>query len=127
MKAPVWIESAVREFGQAAGLNALDLGENGVAAVSFDNSVSLGFEYAHEALVVSVTIQAHLDPGSAARLLAYAHPEARAGFRLRTGYLARAGRAVFAVSLADRDVTVPALNSVFSALWRIAIEFGGAS
>ncbi len=127
MSAPTWIDSAVREFGEAAGLNTLELGERGVAAVSFDNSVSLGFEYVNESLVVSVTIPARLDPGAAARLLAYSHPESRVGFRLRTGYAARSGRAIFAVRLADRDVTVPVLNSVFSALWRIALEFGGAS
>ncbi len=127
MKAPTWIDSAVKEFGQAAGLDALDLGERGSAAISFDNGVSLRFEYLQESLVVSVTIPARMDQGSAARLLAYSHPEARLGFRLRTGYIAKLARAVFAVRLADRDVTVPALNSVFSALWRIALEFGGAS
>ncbi len=127
MSAPTWIESAVREFGQTAGLNALGLGERGSAAVSFDNGISLRFEYVQESLVVAVTIPARLDAQSASRLLAYAHPEARVGFRLRTGYFARSGRAVFAVRLADRDVTVPIINSVFSTLWRIALEFGGAS
>ncbi len=127
MSAPSWIDSAVREFGQTAGLKTLALGDRGSAAVSFDNGVALRFEYVQESLVVSVTIPARLDPGAASRLLAYAHPEARVGFRLRTGYLAKSGRAVFAVRLADRDVTVPVINSVFSALWRIALEFGGAS
>lgn len=127
MSAPTWIDSAVREFGQAAGLKTLALGDRGAAAVSFDNGVALRFEHVQESLVVSVSIPVRLDPGMASRLLAYAHPEARMGFRLRTGYLEKSGRAVFAVRLADRDVTVPALNSVFSALWRIAIEFGGVS
>ncbi len=127
MKAPTWIDSAVKEFGQAAGLNALDLGERGSAAVSFENGVELRFEYTHESLLVAVTIPCRLDSGSAARLLEYSHPEARIGFRLRTGYLEKGARALFAVRLADRDVTVPAINSVFSALWRIALEFGGAS
>ncbi len=127
MSAPTWIDSAVREFGQTAGLNALDLGERGSAAVSFDNGLSLRFEYVQESLVIAVTIPSRLDPQSASRLLAYAHPEARVGFRLRTGYFSRIGRAVFAVRLADREVTVPIINSVFSTLWRIALEFGGAS
>ncbi len=127
MKAPTWIESAVKEFGLTAGLKTLDLGDGGSAAVSFDNGISLAFEYVRDALVVSVTIPARLDPGAASRLLAYAHPDARAAFRLRTGYLERGGRALFAISLADRDVTVPVISSAFSSLWRVALEFGGAS
>ena len=104
MTVPTWIDSAVSAFGQSAGLGSLSLGERGVAALSF-----------------------RIDASSAGRLLGYAHPQARLGFRLRAGYLARAGRAVFAVRLADRDVTLPSLNAVFALLWRVALEFGGAA
>jgi type III secretion system chaperone SycN len=127
MRAPSWIESAVTEFGRAAGLAEFDLGDRGTAAISFNNGVSLRFEYAQESLVVATSIPARLEAESAARLLSYAHPNARLGFRMRTGYLARSGRAFFAVQLAGRDVTVPAINSAFAALWRIALEFGGVS
>ena len=127
MTAPKWIEAVVQEFGKAAGLSGLALNERGAAAITFENGHALRLEYAFDSLVVALTLPARLDPAAAARLLAYAHPEARYGFKLRAGYLWKAGRAVFAARLADREVTLPALNSVFSVLWRIGQEFGGAA
>ena len=127
MTAPTWIEAVVRQFGQAAGLSGLALNERGAAAISFENGAALRLEYAFDSLVVALTLPVRLDPATAARLLAYAHPEARYGFKLRAGFLAKSGRAVFAARLADREVTLPALNSVFSVLWRIGQEFGGAA
>jgi len=127
MTAPAWIDSAVGEFGRSAGLGSLSLGDRGVAGLSFQNGLALRFEYAFDALYVSMTVPARLDAAVAGRLLGYAHPDARLGFRLRTGYLARAGRAVFAVRFADRDVTLPSINAAFALLWRVALEFGGAA
>lgn len=127
MTAPAWIGSAVREFGRAAGLGELSLGEKGVAALTFQNGLVLRFEYAFDSLYVAMTVPARLDAGSARRLLTYSHPDARFGFRLRTGYLAKSGRAVFAVKLAGREVTLPSINAAFSMLWRVATEFGGAA
>ena len=127
MTVPAWIDSAVGEFGQSAGLGSLSLGDRGVAALSFQNGLVLRFEYAFDSLYVMMTVPARLDASAARRLLGYAHPKARFGFRLRVGYLAKSGRAVFAVRLADRDVTLPSINAVFALLWRIALEFGGAS
>ena len=127
MTVPTWIDSAVGAFGQSAGLGALSLGERGVAALSFQNGLVLRFEYAFDSLYVAMTVPSRMDASAAGRLLGYAHPNARFGFRLRAGYLAKAGRAVFAVRLADRDVTIPALNAAFALLWRVATEFGGAS
>ena len=127
MTAPTWIDSAVGEFGRSAGLGSLSLGDRGVAALAFQNGLALRFEHASDALYVAMTVPARLDASAARRLLGYAHPNARFGFRLRAGYLAKAGRAVFAVKLADRDVTLPALNAAFALLWRVALEFGGAA
>ncbi|MBR1588331.1 MAG: hypothetical protein IJ658_08420 [Kiritimatiellae bacterium] len=127
MTAPAWIEAVVQEFGKAAGLPGLALNGRGAAAITFENGSALRLEYAFDSLVVALTLPARLDPAAAARLLAYAHPEARYGFKLRAGYLEKASRAVFAARLADREVTLPALNSVFSVLWRIGQEFGGAA
>lgn len=127
MTAPAWIEAVVREFGKAAGLAGLAFNERGAAAITFENGAALRLEYAFDSLVVALTLPARPEPAAAARLLAYAHPEARYGFKLRAGYLAKGGRAVFAARLADREVTLPALNSVFSVLWRIGQEFGGAA
>ena len=127
MTAPAWIDSAVGEFGRSAGLGTLSLGDKGVAALSFQNGLSLRFEYALDSLCISMTVPARLDAHSAGRLLGYAHPDARFGFRLRTGYHSKSGRAVFAARLAGRDVTLPSINAAFAMLWRVAIEFGGAS
>ena len=127
MMAPTWIEAVVREFGQAAGFSGLALNERGAAALDFENGAALRLEYTFDSLVVALTLPVRLDPAAAARLLAYAHPEARYGFKLRAGFLAKSGRAVFAARLADREVTLPALNSVFSVLWRIGQEFGGVA
>ena len=127
MTVPTWIDSAVSAFGQSAGLGSLSLGDRGVAALSFQNGLVLRFEYAFDALHVAMTVPARLDASAAGRLLGYAHPSARFGLRIRTGYLAKSGRAVFAVSFADRDVTLPSVNAAFALLWRVALEFGGAA
>ena len=127
MTVPTWIDSAVSAFGQSAGLGSLSLGDRGIAALSFQNGLVLRFEYAFDALYVAMTVPARIDASTAGRLLGYAHPNARLDFRLRAGYLAKAGRAVFAVRLADRDVTLPSINAVFTLLWRVALEVGGAA
>lgn len=125
MMAPEWIDALVRQFGQSAGLSSFTLNDRGAASVTFETGVSLRFEYARETLTVFVTVPSRNDAGAARRMLAYAHPAARRGFTVRAGYLAKAGRAIFAVRLQEREVTLPALNAVFAELWRIATEFGG--
>jgi len=127
MTAPAWVDSVVGEFGQSAGLGRVSLGEKGVAALSFQNGLVLRFEHAFDSLFVAMTVPTRLDAASAARLLGYSHPDARFAFRLRTGYLAKSGCALFAARLADRDVTLPAINAAFALLWRLAMEFGGVS
>ncbi len=127
MTAPAWIESVVRDFGEAAGLDGLALNDRGAAALSFENGYGLRLEHSFDSLAVALTVPVRLDAAAAARLLSYARPEARYGFKLRAGYLAKTGCAVLAARLSDREVTLPALNAVFSALWTIAQEFGGAA
>ncbi len=125
MTAPGWIASLVGDFGKAAGLSSLSLNGRGTAAIAFENGFGLRFEYVEGELVVAVTVPAYLDATRAKALLAYAHPEARLGFRVRAGYLPRSGKAVFAVRIQERDVTLPMVNQAFAVLWRIAQEFGG--
>ena len=125
MTAPAWIATLVGDFGKGAGLPGLELNANDTAAISFENGSTLRFEYAAGMLVVEMAVPAMLDVGRAEALLAYAHPDARLGFRVRAGYLARRGAAVFAIRLNERDVTLPMVNQAFSVLWRIAQEFGG--
>ena len=125
MTAPGWIASLVGDFGKAAGLPSLSLNGRDAAAISFENGFGLRFEYVEGELVVAVTVPVFLDVGQTKALLAYAHHEARLGFRVRAGYLPRSGKAVFAVRLQERDVTLPMVNQAFAVLWRIAQEFGG--
>lgn len=128
MSAPVWMESLVKEFGKGAGLPDFALNDRGVAALAFENGASLRFEYAEGALAVSMTVPSPIDSVRAGALLSHSHPDARRGsFRIRTGYLASRGRAVFAVRLAEREATLPLLNQVFAALWAAAREYGGAA
>ncbi|MBR4189445.1 MAG: CesT family type III secretion system chaperone [Kiritimatiellae bacterium] len=126
MSAPAWIDAIVRDFGRAAGLDDFALNERGAAALSFETGLELRLEHAYDSLVVAVTVPSPATPDAARRILHSAHPAARHGFKLRAGYLPKTSRAVFAARLADREVTLPALNTAFNALWRIALDFGGA-
>lgn len=126
--APDWIDAAVRDFGRGAGLDSFALNERGVAALRFEDGRALGFEYANEELAVSMSAPARNDAATARRILAAAHPSAAwGGLRVRAGYLEKTGCAVFAVRLAARDVTRPALERAFAVLWRIASECGGTA
>ena len=127
MTAPNWIEAAVSDFGRGAGLANFALNERGVAAVRFENGIALRFEYALGELVVSVALAMACTPSAARRILSYSHPEARYGVKVRSGYLAKSGCAVFAVRLASGDVTLPVIEKAFGVLWRIATEIGGVA
>ena len=129
MTAPNWIEAAVREFGRGAGLADFALNERGAAAVRFENGISLRFEYSGGELVMATTVPAVDSAETAKRILAYSHPEARygGGIKVRSGYLAKLGGAIFAVRVPSGDVTLPVLDSAFRVLWQIATEAGGVA
>ena len=123
MNVPGWIDAMVKDFGRSAGVQNLALGERGAAALSFETGAELRLEYADGELVMAMTLPGM---GDLRRLLALSHPMARHGlFRMRTGVLAKSGRRVMAMRIPERDVTLPAINSAFSALWRAAGEIGG--
>ena len=123
MTAPAWMSAMIGEFGRAAGLGDLKLNERGAAAMRFETGVSLRLEYTGSELVVAMTAPA----ANLKMLLSFSHPEARLGFKVRTGILRKTGEAVLAVRLAERDATLQRLNEVFSLLWRLTGEIGGAS
>ena len=103
--APVWLDDIVREFGRSAGLSDFSLNDRGAAAATFETGAQLRFEYAFESLVVALSFPYPVsDPAAARRLLAAAHPGARAPFRLRAGILARSGRAILAARSALRNL-----------------------
>ncbi len=121
MSAPSWVEAAVAQFGQAAGLDNLSL-ESNSAALRFDNGLSLRFEYHYGELVMAMCMPGVSD---VRRLLSLAHPDTPFGFRVRAGIIAKSDAAVIAIRMAERDVTLVKLNAAFSLLWRLAEETGG--
>ena len=124
--APVWLNDIVREFGRSAGLSDFALNDRGAAAISFETGAQLRFEYAFESLVVALSVPYPAsDPAAARRLLAAAHPGARPGFKLRAGLLEKSGRAILAARFPEREITLPAVNAAFAALWRIAEDLAG--
>ena len=125
MTAPVWIDALVRDFGRGAGIENFSLGERNAAAVSFENGRTLRFEWTHGVLAIEVAAPAAPSPATMKRLLAFAHPAAVRGARIRAGWLPKRQAAVLAMLLAERDATLPAVNGAFDALWRAADEIGG--
>ena len=124
--APVWLDDIVREFGRSAGLSNFSLNDRGAAAATFETGAQLRFEYAFESLVVALSFPYPAsDPAAARRLLAAAHPGARAPFKLRAGLLERSGRALLAARFPERETTLPAVNAAFSALWRLSEDLAG--
>ncbi|MBP5791596.1 MAG: hypothetical protein J6W80_05000 [Kiritimatiellae bacterium] len=129
MTVPGWISAIVRGFGSGAGLENLSFNERGVAGVAFENGFTLRFEYVESALMVEMSVPSNPDAERMKALLSYSHPRAAApgAMRMRTGYITKSGRVVFAVRLESRDVTGPAVHDAFAMLWRAAGEFGGES
>lgn len=127
MTAPAWMGAVIRDFGHAAGADGLALNERGAAALAFETGASLRLEYTGTELVMAVTVPWRGGADTLKRLLAFSHPRARYGFRVRTGIIAKSNKLIVAVRLAERDVTLPQVNSAFAVLWRLAGEIGGGA
>ena len=123
MTAPVWMSAVIGDFGRAARLRGLALNERGAAALKFETGAALRLEYTGSELVMAMTVPS----ADLRRLLALSHPDARYGFRIRTGLMPKTGEAVMAIRLVEREVTLPRLNAAFGVLWRVAGETGGAT
>ncbi len=123
MTPPVWMNAVIGDFGRAAGIGDLALNDRGAAALAFENGCTLRLEYAFEELVMAMTMPA----GDLKRLLSMSHPKARYGFKVRTGLLAKSGKAVLAIRLKERDATLPNVDAAFHVLWRLSSEMGGAA
>ena len=123
MTAPVWMNAVIGDFGRAAGINGLALNERGAAVFKFENGVALHLEYTGGELVVAMTTTT----ADVRRHLSLSHPRARYGFRIRTGVIPKTRKAVMAIRLAERDVTLPRVSGAFELLWRLAGEIGGSA
>lgn len=126
MTAPVWINAIVGDFGHAAGLSDFALNDRGSAALDFETGRSLRLEYTGTELVIAMTLAMH-SPSDLARLLSLPNPHAKYGFKIRTGLLAKSGRLVMAIRIAERDTTLANLSGAFQTLWHLANEIGGAA
>jgi len=118
--APGWLEAIIRQFGEGIGLKELALNDRGAAVLRFETGVSLRFEYAFESLVIALQVPCPPEPSAVKRFLALAQPERRSGFKLRVAYLSQRNCILLAARLAEREVTLPVLNTVFGELWQLA-------
>ena len=118
---PDWLNETVQAFGRQMGLKRFALNDRGAAGVRFENGFAFRLEYAHEALIVSMAMEAPSEAATLRRILTQSHPDAvRGGLPVRAAFLARTGEALFAQRLAEREVTVTALEAVFRRLWALA-------
>ena len=124
MTPPGWMQETIAEFGRSAGIENFAFNDKGVAALAFESGASLVFEYAYSSLTVMMSVPVSMDPAVAARALSFATPERRGEFRIKTGFLEKAGRVFFAARLPHDEVSLPVVNSAFSYLRRIADQFG---
>lgn len=115
---PDWLNDIVQAFGRQMGLQEFRLRDNGAAGVTFENGLSLRFEYANEMLMMSMGVSATPTDAMMKNLLLAAHPAAQQGpVRIRAGYLKRTGEALLTLRLQEREVTVTALETAFRQLW----------
>ena len=124
MTPPNWMRETIAEFGRSAGIDNFAFNERGTAALGFEKGAALVFEYAYSSLNVMMTVPVVLDPATAAKALSFVTPERRGEFRVKSGFLEKAGRVFFAVRLPHDEVSLPAVNSAFSYLRRMADQFG---
>lgn len=118
--APSWLMAIIRQFGEGIGLKDFGLNARGAAVLRFETGTALRLEYAFESLVVAFQIPAPAEPSVLKRFLALAQPERRPGFKVRVAYLTHSGCVLLAARLAEREVTLPVLNTVFGTLWQFA-------
>ena len=118
--APSWLNAILRQFGEAIGLKDFALNDRGAAVLRFETGVALRFEYAFESLVVALQVPTPPEPAALRRFLSFAQPERRPDFKLRVAYLANQECVMLAARLAEREGTLPVLNTIFGELWQLS-------
>lgn len=118
---PDWLNDIVQAFGRQMGLQEFRLRDNGAAGATFENGLSLRFEYANEMLMMSMGVQTAPSDAVMKNLLLAAHPAAQqTAVCTRAGYLKRTGEALLTMRLQEREVTVTTLETAFRQLWSAA-------
>ena len=118
--APSWLDAILRQFGEGIGLKDFALNDRGAAVLRFETGLALRLEYAFESLVVALQVPMAPEPAALRHFLSFASPERRPGVKLRVAYLKKQECLMLAARLAEREVTLPVLNTVFSELWQLA-------
>ena len=118
MKAPDWMNEAVRAFGRQLNLSTFTLNDRGAAGLSFENGATLRLEYVGDALVMMVGLKAEPTPAALSRLFMDVNPDVpHEEFTVRAAHLPRTGELVFTTRLSERVVNVSTLQSAFTDLW----------
>ena len=118
---PDWLNDIVQAFGRQMGLQEFRLRDNGAAGATFENGLSLRFEYANEMLMMSMGVQTAPSDAVMKNLLLAAQPAAQqTAVCIRAGYLKRTGEALLTMRLQEREVTVTTLETAFRQLWSAA-------
>ncbi|MCQ2396214.1 MAG: hypothetical protein MJ106_00765 [Lentisphaeria bacterium] len=124
MTVPRWLESILSEYGRQLGLKNFGVAEKGAAVLRFENGSALRFEYAMESLVMALEIPVQQpSPVVFKRLLAYARPERRKEFTVRSAYMEKKDCALFAIRVSEHDITLPLIVSASTELMQLAEDF----
>ncbi len=125
--APRWLDEIIGEFGRGAGIQSLSLGERGVAALSGDDGMDFILEYVYPNLILRMTAEVEPSAETAKKVLLFAEPMRQGRFPLRCGFMPRADKAFFAISLSHDLITLPILSEAFRDLRRTAERFTGGA
>lgn len=119
---PTWLNDTVRGFGRQLGLQTLELNDGGVAGIAFENGLNLRLEYAKNALTTYVALAVQPSGDAVRAFLAEVHFAAGdgRGGAIRAGCLPSTGEPFLAIRLAEREVNVAAMETVFRRLWERA-------
>ena len=123
MTAPRWLNSVLREFGAGIDLQNFELNNRNAAVMHFETGTSLRFEYAFESLVIAMEIPAPPESDVIRQLLIYTQPERVMPFQLRVAFLSKTSSALMTARLSEHEVSLPAINAVFTELWHLAEDF----
>lgn len=123
MNAPHWLNSIITDFGAGIGVRTLLLNGKDAAAIKFEDGKSLHFEYIFESLAMTMHIPVYGSSETLKRLLSYSAPERKTIAKVRTAYLKDLSKALITITIPERQVTVPLMNTVFTELWRLSEDF----
>ena len=115
---PGWLNDIVRDFAAGLGLRDFALNSDGAAALRFENGVGFRLEYAMDFLTLSMSVDATDDVAAVKLLLESSDPLRRGAFLVRAGIIGKPPRALFAVRLEPKEITLGNLDAAMAELWR---------